>query len=429
MADFRLIKKVFGSSGIYIGTSIFNHAASFLMLPVLTRFLSPLHYGILATFQSIYPLSQSFIDMGSTAAVSRRYFEAEDREQNFHHYIFNSIVIKGTFFILLSVLLFISRKWLSERFNFPQQLISLVALLAFSSAFIDTVTRLLIAQKKAVVYSIFQCSRTIMNIGLSFFLVAVIHWNWKGRIFGITATEVIFMLGCLVFLLKNNLLGSSLRAQYFREILGIGVPLFIYGIGWWVITLADRLFLNAMLGVSVTGVYSVGYSLASVIEFIAGGIGLAIMPFLFERFANPSVAQKRTIVRYTYLYFIALFIVTITWIYSAPFFIKVFIGKDFMGSYKFVPLVSLAYFANAIFRMFSFYITYSKRTYYLVYSVAAAATVNVMFNFILIKANGAIGAAQSTFISYAANACLTWYFAQKVYPMPWFSFMRKSIKG
>lgn len=426
MANFRLINKAFRSCGIYIGTSIFNHAASFLLLPVLTRFLNPLHYGILATFQSIYPLSQSFIDMGSTTAVARRYFETEDREQNFHHYIFNSIIIKGTFFILLSVLLFICRKWLSNRFSFPQQLISLVALIAFSSAFIDTVTRLLIAQKKAVVYSIFQCSRTMMNIGLSFFLVTVIHWNWQGRIYGITVTEFIFMLGCFLFLLRNNLLGSSLRLQYFREILGIGVPLFIYGIGWWVITLADRLFLNAMLGVSVTGVYSVGYSLASVIEFIAGGIGMALMPFLFERFANPSEAQKRTIVRYTYLYFMALFFVTIAWIYSVPFFIKIFIGGDFAGSYKFVPLVAFAYFANAIFRMFSFYITYSKKTYYLVYSVAFAATVNLIFNFILIRSNGAIGAAQSTFISYAANACLTWYFAQKVYPMPWFSFMRNA---
>ena len=264
-----------------------------------------------------------------------------------------------------------------------------------------------------------------MNISLSFLLVAIIHWGWKGRIVGIAATEFIFMLGCLVFLLNNNLLGFSLRIQYFREILRIGAPLFIYGIGWWVITLADRLFLNAMLGVSVTGVYSVGYSLASVIEFISGGIGLAIMPFLFERFAHPSVAQKRTIVQYTYLYFIALFILTMAWIYAAQFFIKVFIGSDFTGSYKFVPLVSLAYFANAVFRMFSLYITYSKKTYYLVYSVAVAACLNLVFNFILIKANGAIGAAQATFISYAANAGLTWYFAQKVYPMPWLAFLRR----
>lgn len=427
MFHFKQIKKIIRSSGIYTALSIFNRAVSFLLLPVLTRLLSPLHYGILATFQAIYPMGESFIDMGSNTAISRQYFDKDEKEPlSFAQYIFNATVVKLLFLMLFSVLLFLLRNLLVKEFNFPFWLVSVIPCVAFCGAFIGTVRALFIVQKKPYAYSLLQGTRTIINILLSLLLVIVIGMGWKGRVSGITATEVIFFVACLAYLLRKNLLSCKLKPDLIKKMLLFGMPLFAYGIGRWVINLTDRFFLNTMLDVSVTGVYSVGYSVASIVEFIAGAVGLAVMPVLFEKLKNPTELQKSLIVRYTYFYFLFMLIITLVWIFISPYFMKIFIGKSFMQAAKYIPLISLAYFANAIFRMFSWYVAYSKKTYYLTYAVIIAAVINLILNYFLIKLNGAIGAAQSTLISYLVNTALVWYFAQKVYPMPWFSFIRKN---
>ncbi len=421
---YTILKKIIRPSGIYAGASIFNQAISFLMLPVLTRFLTPFHYGVLATFQTIYPMGESFIDMGSSAAVSREYFDTKDAPSSFGQYIFNSIVIKLSFSVIFLAILIFLRNWLIEKFNFPLWLIIAIPAVAFASAFIDIIIKQLIFKKKAYAYTIFQCSRTIINIVLSLLFVIAAGLNWKGRVLGISVTEMIFMLLCAVFLIRRNLLKYVIKPNLIKEILTFGMPLFLYSVGRWVITLSDRLFLNVMVSISATGSYSVGYSIASLIDFIAGGVGLAVMPILFEKLKNPSEAQKLSIVKYTYLYFFALFFVTLAWIYVAPIFFKIFIGKGFEGASRYIPLVSFAYFANAMFRVFSLYISYSKKTYYLIYAILISAGVNLALNYILIKANGPMGAAQSTLISYSINMFLVWFFMQRAYPMPWFYFLK-----
>ena len=39
--------------------------------------------------------------------------------------------------------------------------------------------------------------------------------------------------------------------------------------------------------------------------------------------------------------------------------------------------------------------------------------------YVLTKANGAIGAAQASLVSFFMTFLLTWYLANKVYKMPW----------
>lgn len=422
------IKKIIRSSGIYTGVSVFNQAISFLMLPVLTRFLSPLHYGILATFQAVYPMSESFVDMGSTAAVSRKYFDKECSGFAMGQYIFNALVLRAALLLVLFGVFFSFKGILIEKFHFPLWLIALIPCLAFIGALTNTVLKLWIAQKMALLYSFFQCGRVVINIGLSLFLVAAMGLSWGGRVGAITFTEFSFAFIGLAFLLRNNLLKFGFSKGVIKDIWLFGMPVFVYGIGQWIINLTDRFFLNVMVGVSATGIYSVGYSLASVVEFIAGGVSFAVMAILFEKLNSPSEAQKLTIVKYTYLYFIGLFIIMVAWILILPYFVNFFVGKNFSASLEYVPWISAAYFANAMCRIFFLFIVYSKKTIYLVYAVSAAAIVNLALNYILIRANGAIGAAQSTLISFMVKLFLTCIFMQKVYPMPWFRVLGRARK-
>jgi Na+-driven multidrug efflux pump len=47
------------------------------------------------------------------------------------------------------------------------------------------------------------------------------------------------------------------------------------------------------------------------------------------------------------------------------------------------------------------------------------AGLNVVLNYVLIKANGAVGAAQASAAAFLVSFLLTWALSAKAYPMPW----------
>jgi Na+-driven multidrug efflux pump len=53
------------------------------------------------------------------------------------------------------------------------------------------------------------------------------------------------------------------------------------------------------------------------------------------------------------------------------------------------------------------------------------AILNVVLNYFLIKLNGPIGAAQSTFFSFFFMFILSFTYANKLYPMPWLNILKK----
>lgn len=422
------INKTIYSSTFYAGVTIFQQASSFLLMPILTRAIEPFYYGVLATFQAIYPIGESFIDMGSAAAVSRQNFETDNTKEKLGRYIFNTFITKLFFLVVFSIGMFALSKWLINEFSFPFWLTMTIPGLAFASAFILLVIKLWIAQKKVHTYSIFQCSRVILNIGFSILLVVTIGLGWKGRILGIVIVEVFFMIICLLFLLLNKLIVIKIEFSVIKEILRFGMPLFACGIGTWTMRLTDRFFLNVMTDVSITGIYSVGYALGSVIEFIAGGVGFAVMPVIFEKLKNnPTDTQKISMVKKLYFYFAAMLCITIGWVLTAPYFVKLFIGKSYFTATRYIAPVAFAYLINSMYRIFSIYITYSKKTYYLTYAALTAGAVNLILNYILIKASGPMGAAQSTLISYIVIFILGFIFMQRTCPMPWFYFLKTKV--
>lgn len=65
------------------------------------------------------------------------------------------------------------------------------------------------------------------------------------------------------------------------------------------------------------------------------------------------------------------------------------------------------------------YIFYGKKTYILAWVTFTSAGINIALNYFFIKANGAIGAAQTTTITFFIKFILVWILSSKAYKMPW----------
>src|SRR3989338_2215552 len=101
----KRIKRFSIPSMIYIGTNLFSQFLSFVLFVVWMHLLTPIQFGILATFQAFLPLGENIIDQGSTGSLSREYFDVKKSGVSLGDYIFHSLLIKIFFSALFFLLL------------------------------------------------------------------------------------------------------------------------------------------------------------------------------------------------------------------------------------------------------------------------------------------------------------------------------------
>ncbi len=203
-----------------------------------------------------------------------------------------------------------------------------------------------------------------------------------------------------------------------------GVPLIFHTTSNWVMAGSDRLFISNMVGVSAVGLYSVGYAIGQLVSFLQHAFSQAWVPFFFERLKKEKDTEKLQIVKFIYLHHVAIICLVFLLHFSAPFIVNVFLGEAFQGSAVYVSWVAAGYALHGMYRMVVPFLNYARKTHLLPIGATVAAFSNLLLNYILIKLNGPIGAAQATFFSFAIFYVITFYFSSRVYQMPWLFWIK-----
>src|SRR3989338_4846056 len=110
----RLVK----SSLIYLCSTIINNAIPFLLLPVLTRYLTPAEYGTLAIFQLMIYFLDPFINMNLQTNITKNFFTFP--KEALAKYISNIYVILFIKFIISISLLRIAVALFGNIMEIPQ---------------------------------------------------------------------------------------------------------------------------------------------------------------------------------------------------------------------------------------------------------------------------------------------------------------------
>lgn len=419
----KMIKKIIKSSlihtaGVYAATRIINSAIPFLLMPILTRYMSPRDYGIVSMFGVLVSFMGPFTGLTIHGAVTRQYYERE--KVHMPTYITNCLLILLVSSALTSLIFFILSQPISKLSSFPESCMWMVIAVSIAGFINSIVLILWQVQLKPYAFGKYQITQTIFNVGLSLWLVVGLGMAWQGRIQAQLFTAVIFACIGLIVLKKDGWLNFKINKTYIRNALQFGVPLIPHTLGAVIMTMTDRFFITNMVGLSATGLYSVGYSISSIIGITENSFNQAYVPWLFERLKRNDDGVKKKIVKVTYLYFFVIIVLALAIALIAPWFLSFFVGKKFWGSHVFVLWIALGYAFNGMYKMVVNYIFYIQKTYILAWVTFVSALLNIFFNYIFIKLNGAVGAAQAACLTFFISFILTWILSSRVYKMPWF---------
>ena len=409
--------KLFKNTFIYTSTNVINKAIPFFLLPIMTRYLTPTDYGIVATFNVLLAVMVVFVGLSMHGAINVNFFKLNKGELK--NYIGNVFLILFSSFLLVFTIVYILKSNFSFFTKFPENWISFIVIIALCQAIYSINIGLWQVEQKSLPYGLFQISKTMLNVSLSVIFVVLLCWGWQGRILGVIITSVIFGLLSIFVIYKREYIKFSFNKKYIKDALFFGVPLIPHALGGWIITGIDRIFINSMVGIDATGIYTVGYQVGMIIGLLAHSFNLAWSPFLFEKLKGNNYLTKVKIVKFTYLYDVGIIVLALALSFIAPYFLKFFVSENFYFAYKYVLWIALGYAFQGMYFMVVNYIFYVKKTYILAWVTFSSAGINIILNYFFIKANGAIGAAQATTITFFVQFIMVWILSAKVYKMPW----------
>jgi O-antigen/teichoic acid export membrane protein len=301
-----------------------------------------------------------------------------------------------------------------------------IPLIALMKVIFDFNVNIIRNESKVVLFGVFQVSSTVIEMGLSLAFVVLFGLSWIGRAGGILFAAIITGFASLVFMTKRGYFLWSPDLAMIRSSLKVSIPLIFHTLSTVIINMSDRFFIERMQGQEALGIYNVGYTFGMMGLLVVDAISKVWTPWLFKQLANENKKQKEFIVQLTYVGFVGLILMAIVLTGISWIAIPIMTDKAYHGAVTYVSWVALSYAIRGMYSLVFPYLVHKDKTQFVGVSTVTAAILNLIANYFLIKHFGAVGAAQATLLSFTVLFIGVWWYAQRIYPMPWgLKFLRQ----
>ena len=416
--------KLVNSFSAYSLTALLTAGIPFLILPVLTHYLNPFDYGKLSLFNVYVSILIPFISLCSNGLVSLEFFKNEKLEFS---KLFSSVA-RFIFlnFLFISLLTFFLRNNLESFLELPSKWILVIPFVALLTIIVEQYSSQLINQKKVFLYGGVSVSRVVIEVSLTLLLIIGIGMKWEGRVFSLFITLFLMSIVSIYYFKKEGwLIKNSFDMSLIKNSLLYGLPLVPHVLGKFVINQSDAIFIAKMVSVEDVGIYRIGYQVGLIVSIFCGIFLSVYSPYLYERLTKINYKKKTEIVRISYVFILALTVLTLVITLSTNTIFKYLIDEKYSSGAQYVFWTSLSYFFWGLYLIFAGYIFHLKKTMILACLSVLNVILNLGLNYFLIIKFGVIGAAYATTISFFIIFILCAFISNKLYPMPWLYFLKK----
>lgn len=416
--------RFFGQALVYVLSSYAVAAVPFLLLPILTRVLDPAAYGIVAMFMVAVAFMSVAVGLNTHGAIGIRYFDRAHFE--IRQYISTSLAILlfSTMFMLGVV--FFAGELITTFISIPKTWLYIAVVVSALQIIVQVLLTIWQVSKKPVRFAIFRCSHALVEGALSLIFVLVLTLSWQGRLSAIVIAWLTAGCFALVILIRAGWVAKSVSLSCAKDALGYGVPLIPHALGGLLLGMVDRIMVTAVLDITAAGIYVVALQLGLTLGLFADAFNKAFAPWLMEKLTNMDSHAQEKIVVLTYLYFIAVVLMSIFGAALASNLLPFIAGPEFQAV---EPLLIYIFLGNAftgMYYMVTNYVFYARKTGILSLLTVIVGAISIVLSWGLINQFGVIGAAMGFMLGQAALFLGTWYISSQCIPMPWVGALRLS---
>jgi O-antigen/teichoic acid export membrane protein len=412
----NMFTKIFKHGSAYLLVSLLTKATGFLLLPIITRYLSLSEYGLYTNIQSAQAIMYLFATLSLDAAYGRFVYDYNSSTKRLR--LLTSTIF--TVFILWNVVYLgiagIAVYYLIDSWGYQELLI------AFLLPFI-TLFQQFIALNTSLMQSRHETKKLLSITTVAFFVTQPIVLTML-LVFdmGINSFFIAqFLVAIVVMSVHINLMRQEGLLKLFIFNKHTFKKVFKYALGYmpasfsgWIFLLSDRYIITYYVSLSMAGKYSFLMQLTMIIQVIMQAIDTAYGPIFMALMKETTKENIEKIKSYfTVMTFLLLF-VYLGMVLFLPFLIDAFFPEQYKGDYLLISILSMGFVFLAVRKMFANVLVYYKKSFWISISGYIPAIVNLGLNLIFVPTYGMYAAAWATLASFFLYSVIVFFMAQKL---------------
>jgi O-antigen/teichoic acid export membrane protein len=411
------IRKMPLAAAIYVTGDVLVKAAGFFLLPVMTRFLTPQDYGIMAGVTAFAAVLSLFLQLNLNGALMRFYPDAPDDESRKD--IVGTLVLFSMAWSLVVVLLInvaggalLDNLYIGVRF---EPYLRLATWIAIANSFTALPLCLLQMQQRPVMHRVLSLTGFLLNT--AFVLIFVVglrlgaYGAVMGQLAGAAAASIPFLL------LLRRYMRPVLKSDILKTSLVFSLPLVLYAVGGWVMDTSNRVFIERFVNLPQLGLFNVGHQFSMVLGFIVGATGLAFTPIFYE---TVKIAEgPRLLARFGVIYVAVTLGCGLVIAVLAREALIILTQPQYHDAYRVVPVLTATQALTGFWHLAVNPLMLKRKTGYLTGLMGIAAAGSVGLNLYLIPRYGIMGAAVSPLVANVFLTAAVFLVSARLYPVPY----------
>lgn len=401
---------------IRLFTEIILKLRGIIFLPLIAKWLGTYQYGIWSqlwiTLILLTPVLMIRLD-----AASIRYLPAKDKE-NINKDFYSMLFFIWLIFIPISTVTFLFKEQVAIMLfdesgaHIYIHWFMILLFVHITNMFLKTYYRVF---NKIFIFSLIQLLNFICSMVLAIFFVLN-----GGDIIEILLAFIIIESVSFVLVLFHliKLIGfpKTFNIKRVRPYLKYSLPLVPVAFLFWVINYSDRIVIAHFLGISDVGVYSATYNIGQFLKFYIAPISFVLFPTITKLWEEAKYDQIKFYIEKSYRYYALLAIPSLFGsFYLAPSLLKILANEDFVTDKYLILFVLLGFLFIGFYQIFLYIYHLKEKVYQLPFIFLIVSIVNIGLNIILVPVMGIVGAAFSTFISYAIQTFIIYRYSKKMF--------------
>ena len=413
------LKQLAGETAIYGFSSILARVLNFLFVPIYTRMLTQVEYGVVTEFMAYIAILQVVLVLGlETGCFRYANKEGEDPRKVYSGAL---LTVTGLNLAFLACMVAFSDS-ISAALGYAgyRSLIIYVA----SILFCDSITAILFAklrqEHKAVKFAVLKTVKILTETGAN--LVLFFVWPAKPDFtYPIIAIFISCVL-CLVLFIPDILrLRPTWDGQLVKRMLAYSVPLMIAALPGVANDFLDRVLFRYFDTSSEAwraslGVYQAAVKLAVIMNLFIQMFRYAAEPFFFQRAKDKGSKELYAKVMEYFTAFCGLVLLGVVGYIDI---ISLFLGKDFRVGIGVVPIMLLSYMILGMLFNVSMWYKLSGKTNMAIWITLAGLVVTAVVNVVFMPRFSYWASAFGHLASYTVMFILSAALGAKYYPIPY----------
>ncbi len=404
------LRRLVGRGSVYTAMLAIQMSTGLLVVPFLTRLLTPSAYGQVAVGLVIFTLLSIIGALGLADAAARTFFAGTEGPRQARRLIATASVTA----LLLSLVAELTGGLWAPLFGLHYGGVLRVAVWggAAGAMLLGAQTLLRVSERMWMFLAV-AIVATVGGQALGVTLAAMLH-SATAYMAGIAAGAAV---AAALGLVGTGCLSSGVAAPAeVRTGLALGLPIVPHSLAVSLLVSADRIIIVAILGLAAAGRYQVAYAV--------GGLGVALVTALNQAWL-PLLLGAREENRWEILratsavVHLVAGITATTLALAAPLALAIAAPPSY-GRHGLVAVAAIVAFSALPYATCSSYfhaVFVSGRTRVMAIAAPVAAVVNIGLNLVLLRAIGLIGASVATVAGYAVLPAVVAVMAYRIAPM------------